>query len=247
MVLKGFITSKCLLRYLYIYIYILEAEIELADDIPVVRKQFRLSDSMKKAIREWTQEMLAAGIIRPSKSPYTSPTFCVKKPVGWRIVHNFRAINAKLKIPATPNPRKEDIFDAMAGGYFFSALDLIWGFFQVRLREQDIPFTAFSTPDGLFEYLVTPMGLACSPAAFNRLIQRVFEDLRGFCRAYFDDLFIFTKSTNVQDHLTALDNVLQRCQEQHLYVKLAKCTFCASEIPISLVVMECEWTQTKRA
>ncbi|KAG2782652.1 hypothetical protein PC129_g24402 [Phytophthora cactorum] len=86
-----------------------EAEVELSDDTPVERKQFRLSDAMKEAIRAWTIEMLEAGIIRPSKSPYCAPTFCVKKAVGWRIVHDFRGINSKLRIPATPVPRKEDI------------------------------------------------------------------------------------------------------------------------------------------
>ncbi|POM69290.1 Reverse transcriptase [Phytophthora palmivora] len=166
----------------------IEAEVELVDAVPVARKQYRLSEEMKRTIREWVREMLDAGIIRPSKSPYSSPTFCVRKAVGWRIVHDFRAINSKIRIPATPVPRKEDIFDAMANGYWFSALDLLWGFFQVRLHESDIPYTAFSTPDGQFEYLVTPMGLSCSPAAFNRLMQHAFSDQNAFCQAYFDDL-----------------------------------------------------------
>ncbi|KAJ0391720.1 hypothetical protein P43SY_011382 [Pythium insidiosum] len=130
-----------------------EAEIELDDESPIVRKQIRLSEAQKAAVREWTQEMLAAGMIRPSKSAYSSPTFCVKKAVGWRIVHDFRAINARVRTPANPVPRKEDIYDAMSKGKLFSAMDLLWDFFQVRLREQDIPFTAFSTPDGLYEYL----------------------------------------------------------------------------------------------
>ncbi|GMF28449.1 unnamed protein product [Phytophthora fragariaefolia] len=105
------------------------------------------------------------------------------------------------------------------------------GFIQVRLRERDIPFTAFSTPDGHFEYLVTPMGLSSSPFAFNRLMQSVFEDQRDFCRVYFDDLFVFTPSADMEEHFAGLDKVLARCEEQQLYVKLAKCTFCAPEIP----------------
>ncbi|OWZ11648.1 LOW QUALITY PROTEIN: polyprotein [Phytophthora megakarya] len=183
----------------------IEAEIELTDKTPVVRKQFRLSEEQKDAVRKWTREMLAAKVIRPSKSPFSSPTFCVKKAVGWRIVHDFRAINARVRVPATPIPRKEDIYDAMAKGKLFSALDLLWGFFQVRLREEDVPYTAFFTPDGLFEYLVTPMGLSCSPSAFNRLIQTIFSDQSDFCRAYFDDLFVFTNTASVDDHLAALD------------------------------------------
>lgn len=105
-----------------------EAEIELDDVSPIVRKQIRLSGAQKTAIRGWTYEMLAAGIIRPSKSPYSSPTFCVKKAVGWRIAHDFRAINAHVRTPANPVPRKEDIYDAMSKGKLFSAMDLLWVF-----------------------------------------------------------------------------------------------------------------------
>ncbi|ETN00919.1 hypothetical protein PPTG_24175 [Phytophthora nicotianae INRA-310] len=209
----------------------IRAEIELVDDTPVARKQFRLSEEMKKAIRDWTDEMLKAGIIRPSKSPYAAPTFCVRKAVGWRVVHDFRGINVKIRLPSTPVPRKEDIFDAMRRGKMFSAMDLLWGFFQVRLRTEDIPYTAFTTPNGLFEYLVTPMGLSCSPAAFNRLIQKVFADQSSFCKAYFDDLFVYPETNHVEDHLVALEKVLERCKAEQLYVKLSKCTFCASEIP----------------
>ncbi|POM70032.1 Reverse transcriptase, partial [Phytophthora palmivora] len=101
----------------------------------------------------------------------------------------------------------------MAKGKLFSALDLLWGFFQVRLREKDVPYTAFSTPDGLFEYLT------------------IFGDQSDFCRAYFDDLFVFTNTESVNDHLTALDKVLARCEKEQLFIKLFKCTFCAEEIP----------------
>lgn len=75
------------------------------------------------------------------------------------------------------------------------------------------------------------MGLSSSPAAFNRLIQSVFADQHDFCRAYFDDRFVFTPSDSVEEHLAALDRVLARCEEQQLYVKLSKCVFCADEIP----------------
>ncbi|OWY95688.1 reverse transcriptase [Phytophthora megakarya] len=178
----------------------IEVVVELVDNVPVTRIQYHLSDEMKRTIREWTREMPDAGIIRPSKSPYSSPIFCVKKAVCWRIVHDFRAINSKIRIP-------------------------------VRLRQSDIPYNAFSTPDGQFEYLVTSMGLSCSLAAFNRMIQRVFCDQKAFCQAYFDDLFVFTKSKDIADHLETLDAVLQRCQEQKIYIKLAECTFCSHEVP----------------
>ncbi|KAF1333396.1 Retrovirus polyprotein, partial [Globisporangium splendens] len=210
----------------------IEHEIKLKPGTkPISVPQWRQSPEQWNVIQEWTQEMAKAGIIRPSTSPFSAPTFCVKKPVGWRIVHDYRQLNASTVLPAIPIPRKEDTFDAMSGSYWFSCMDLLWGYYQVKLREQDIPFTAFSTPDGLFEYLVTPMGLRGSPGTFNRLLQRVFSDLRDVMRIYFDDIYVFTKSTNVQKHLEALDRVLHRCEVQQLYIKLSKCQFCVGEIP----------------
>ncbi|GMF23320.1 unnamed protein product [Phytophthora fragariaefolia] len=197
----------------------MDATIDVADSIPVHRKQFPLSAERKAAIQAWTREMVRAGIMRPSYSPYCSPTFCVRKKNGeWRIVHDFRGLNAKVRIPANAIPRKDDIFRDMAHGRLFSSMDLLWGFFQVKLRDDSIPFTAFATPDGLFEYLVTPMGVSSSPSCFNRLVQSIFDDYGDFCKTYFDDL-------------AALEKILQRCADEQLFVKIEKCVFCSPEIP----------------
>lgn len=75
------------------------------------------------------------------------------------------------------------------------------------------------------------MGLPSRPSAFNRLLQAVFADQRDFCRVYFDDLFVFTEADSIEEHLSALDEILARCEEHQLYVKLAKYIFCATEIP----------------
>ena len=89
--------------------------------------------------------MVKAGIIRPSTSAFSAPTFCVKKPVEWIIVHDYRQLNASTIVSAIPMPRKEDTFEAMSGSHWFSCMDLLSGYYQVRLSEKDIPFTAFST------------------------------------------------------------------------------------------------------
>ncbi|GMF20533.1 unnamed protein product [Phytophthora lilii] len=234
----------------------IDVSIGVSDAIPVHRKQFPFSKEQREAILKWTQEMLKAKLIRPSSSPYSAPTFCVRKGNGdWRIVHDFRGLNAKVRVPANPIPRKDEILRAMAQDprtqyrekmkfrpanpiprkdeilramtqeRLFSALDLLWGFFQVKLREDSIPYTAFSTPDGLYEYLVTPMGISSSPSSFNRLVQSIFKDYYSFCRTFFDDLFIFTPSDSVEEHAVALRKVLTRCAEQQLYVKIEKCVF----------------------
>jgi hypothetical protein len=209
-----------------------EHVIDLKDDIPVKVKQFRLSPEQQTAVAAWAAEMSAAGLIRPSTSPYSSPIFCVKKPVGWRIVHDYRLLNGKTRIPQEPIPRKDDIIDSMQGGHWFSCMDLLSGYYQLMIREQDRHVTAFSTPRGHFEYLVIAQGLAGAPATFNRFVQSVFKDFAEFCKAFFDDIYIFTKSLQVSEHLVALDKVLQRCESRGLSIKLSKCVFVQQEIPV---------------
>ncbi len=210
----------------------IEHEIDLIDDKPVSVKQFRLSPEQQAAVTKWTAEMTTAGLIRPSTSPYSSPIFCVKKPVGWRIVHDYRILNSKTRIPKEPIPRKDDIIDTMEGAHWFSCMDLLSGYYQLMLREEDRAFTAFSTPTGHYEYLVTAQGLAGAPATFNRFVQRIFEGLKDISRAFFDNIYVYTKNTDVADHLTALDRVLNRCKERGLSIKLAKCVFVSDEIPV---------------
>ncbi|OWZ16510.1 hypothetical protein PHMEG_0009694 [Phytophthora megakarya] len=117
--------------------------------------------------------------------------------------------------------RKKYTFDEICGSYRFSCMDLLCGYYQVKLRESDIQFTAFSTADGHFEYLVTPMGLSGNPGT----------DLHAIMRIYFDDIYVYTQGQDVQKHVDVMDRVLMRWQERQLYVNLPKCQFCVEEIP----------------
>ncbi|POM72089.1 Hypothetical protein PHPALM_11255 [Phytophthora palmivora] len=179
---------------------------------PISVKQWRQSPDQRKTIQEWTKEMVQAGIIRPSTSAFCAPTFCVKKP-SW-LAYCARLSSAEFSYGFTGHSDASQRRHLWCNGY--SCMDLLWGYYQVKLREADIPFTAFSTPDGLFEYLVTPMGLSGSPGTFNRLLQKVFRDLRDVMRIYFDDIYVYTKSEDVDEHIAALDRVLKRCEEQKL-------------------------------
>jgi hypothetical protein len=89
----------------------------------------------------------AAGMVRESKSPHSSPTFCVRKPNGkWHMVHAFNKLNAATIPASTPIPRKDVLQNNMAGCTVFSALDVVDGYYQLLMRESDIPITAVSTP-----------------------------------------------------------------------------------------------------
>ncbi|KAG3041747.1 hypothetical protein PC121_g23278 [Phytophthora cactorum] len=111
-----------------------------------VTRLWPLPRDQVKAIDDFFESRRQAGQVRESKSPHSAPTFCVKKPQGgWRIVHAYNKLN-DATIPAqTPIPRKDVIIDSMAMSTIYSALDLRDGFYQILMRESDIPLTAVST------------------------------------------------------------------------------------------------------
>ncbi|KAE9205266.1 hypothetical protein PF004_g17614 [Phytophthora fragariae] len=179
----------------------------------------------------------AAGMVRESKSPHSSPTFCVRKPNGkWRMVHAFNKLNAATIPVSTPIPRKDVLQNNMAGCTIFSALDMVDGYYQLLMRESDIPLTAVSTPSGMFwEWLVMPQGLSNAPATFNRLVTQLFRPMRQFVQTYFDDIFVHSRAsagkTAVEAHLGHLREVLLCMRENRLYANINKCIFGAEEIP----------------
>ncbi|KAF1318686.1 reverse transcriptase, partial [Globisporangium splendens] len=176
-----------------------------------ITRQWPLPREQVVAIDEFFAQRAKAGHVRESKSPHCSPTFCVKKATGgWRIVHAFNKLN-DATIPAqTPVPRKDMILDGMVGSTVFSAIDLKDGFYQIRMREDDVPLTA----DG----------------------HELLRPLRGFAPSYFDDIFVHSKTTgeksDVGVHLDHLRQVFQVMRENKLYANLKKCIFFAPEIPV---------------
>ncbi|OWY90291.1 hypothetical protein PHMEG_00041648, partial [Phytophthora megakarya] len=166
------------------------------------RQQWRLSPEQKAEIDQWVREMVSKGLIRPGISPHAAPTFCVRKPVGWRIVHDYRYLNNNTIRQSVPMTRKEDVFDSMAGAYYFSCMDLMSAYYQVRMKTDHIKYTTFQAPSGLYEYPVLPMGVSNAPATMHRLTSSLFKGL-PHTRSFYDDIYIFTKSKDINEHLQA--------------------------------------------
>ncbi|KAG3203205.1 hypothetical protein PC129_g22991 [Phytophthora cactorum] len=141
------------------------------------------------AIDGFFESRRQAGHVRESKSPHSAPTFYGKKPQGgWCIVHAYNKLN-DATIPAqTPIPRKDVIIDSMAKSTIYSALDLRDGFYQILMRESDIPLTGVITPSGLLWECVT----------------HLLRSVRDFAPSYFDDVFVHGRvvngKTDVEEH-----------------------------------------------
>ncbi|ETO84373.1 hypothetical protein F444_01706 [Phytophthora nicotianae P1976] len=100
-----------------------EHRIDVKDpNLAMYRQQWRQSPKQQREIVRWVEDMVKKKLIRPSISPHAAPTFCVRKPVEWRIVHDYRYLNSNTIRQSIPMTRKEDILDAMAGGYWYSTM-----------------------------------------------------------------------------------------------------------------------------
>ena len=199
---------------------------------PVVEPLRRIPQWKRVRLAEMVEEMLGQGVIRKSKSPYAAATVLVSKKDGTeRFCVDYKKLNDETTKDKYPMPRMENIHDALVGAKYFATLDMQSGYWQIPVAEEDVPKTAFRTPDGLFEFLVMPFGLCNAPATFQREMDvTLSEQIGKSCMVYLDDIVIWGDSisqlaSNVQDIFTALQN-------KGWFLKAKKCKFGFQELVI---------------
>ncbi|GJX34818.1 putative reverse transcriptase domain-containing protein [Tanacetum coccineum] len=175
-------------------------------------------------------ELQGNDFYRPSHSPWGAPVLFVKKKDGaLRMCIDYRELNKLTIKNRYPLPRIDDLFDQLQGACCFSKIDLRSGYHQLRVREEDIPKTAFRTRYGHFEFTVMPFGLTNAPAVFMDLMNRVCKPyLDKFVIVFIDDILIYSKSE--EEHETHLKTILDLLKEEKLYAKFSKCEFWLKEV-----------------
>ena len=176
---------------------------------PISRAPYRMAPAELKELKVQLQELLDKGFIRPSVSPWGAPVLFVKKKDGsMRLCIDYRELNKVTVKNRYPLPRIDDLFDQLQGATVFSKIDLRSGYHQLRIRDRDIPKTAFRSRYGHYEFIVMSFGLTNAPAVFMDLMNRVFKDfLDTFVIVFIDDILVYSKTE--AEHEEHLHKVLE--------------------------------------
>ncbi|KAA0042457.1 reverse transcriptase [Cucumis melo var. makuwa] len=195
-----------------------DREIEFSIDLvpgtaPISQAPYIMALMELRELKSQMQELVDKGFIRPSASLWGAPVLFVKKKDGTsRLCINYRQLNKVTIRNKYPLPRIDDLFDQLRGASVFSKIDLRSGYHQLKVKESDIPKTAFQTRYGHYEFLVMPFGLTNAPAAFMDLMNRVFHSyLDQFIIVFINDILVYSGSK--EKHAEHLRIVLQTLRD----------------------------------
>ena len=208
-----------------------EHDINTGDRSPIRCAPRRMSPQKMMKEEDCVTDMLTGGQIEASNSPWSPPVVLVtKKDGGTRFCVDYRQLNDATIKDAYPLPRIDDTLDMLAGKQWFSTLDLASGYWQVSLSKAARAKTAFATHTGLFQFRVMPFGLCNAPATFERLMDRVLQDLRwNRCLVYLDEIISFGGTFGAA--LSNLTLIFERLRSYGLQLKSSKCHLFRASVP----------------
>ena len=200
---------------------------------PIRQKLRHLTAESRDTLEKHLEEMLKAGVIRPSHSPWAScPVFVKKKGTDrLRLCLDYRQVNERLKADAYPLPLLWDRVQAAAGFNLYICLDLNTAFWNVPLAEESKPVTALITHKGLYEFNVLPFGIKTCPSMFQRALDATIGSLESknvLC--YLDDIVIAADDIDTLLRLT--DEVLTLCEEAGFQLRPDKCEWVHREVKL---------------
>ena len=206
--------------------------IELKSGAKLVKAYMpRLSAKLQSVVREQIADMLAQRVISPCNTGFTSPLLVIPKPGrrSWRIVIDFKILNANIKQKTWPLPRPLDLIKKLAGKAWYCVADLKSAYWQIKLHPDCRHLTAFNSMDKQYSYESLPMGLATAPSAFQEALTMALGDLIDtVCLLFVDDLIIF--GDDWDSYVQNVSRVFARLQEKRFILRADKTKFALQEI-----------------
>lgn len=213
-----------------------EVSLKLSDEgraLPPHRaKIFRQTPDRAAATQKLVDEYLAAGRLEPSRSPWQAMALVVPKPHTtdkFRLICDFRELNARLEPQYFPMPRTDDVINAMGGTQWLSCTDVSGAFTQIRLADDGTrELTAIATPQGVYQWTTLMFGVTSAPAIWNRFISMVLE---GSAISFVDDLTWASKGT-FEQHLGDIERTFVRLRKWNVSLKASKTEFVRDSIDL---------------
>lgn len=190
---------------------------------PVHQRAYRTPLHLRGLLKEKLEVLQGQGVIEDSTSPWSSPIVMIrKKDGGIRVCCDYRAVNAVIQHDSFPLPRIEDLLHATRKARVYSVLDQRAAYWAVPIEPDSREVTAFISEYGLKQWTRQPFGLKTSPGMFQRIMEDVLEGLNWETAVvYLDDVIVFSPS--MEEHLSALREVLDRFRQAGLKLHPDKC------------------------
>ena len=182
-------------------ILVVHTKIDTGLHPPLKSRAFRQSKAAEEIAEAEISKLLESGLLVKSHSPCASPLLIVKKKDGSnQVVIDYRRLNLLTKKDSYPLPRIDNTIDKLGGAQYFSAMDLVSGYWQIDLPEEDQEKCAIIAQSGLYQPTRMPQGLTNAPATFQRIMDSIISDLKLSCvLVYLDDINVFSRT--FLDHL----------------------------------------------
>jgi len=207
---------------------VIEHRIDTGDNKPIAIPNRRIPVNYMDAVADHVRELLGQDVIEESQSEWRFPLVIInKKDNTIRMTVDLRELNHITVKDTFPMPRVDEFFEKVNKARVFSRMDLRKGYYQILMREEDRPKTAFAFKGKLYQFKRMPFGACNAPQTFQRLMERVLGDL-PFVFIYLDDVLIF--SENEEEHMEMLKQVLDRLRDAGLTLNGEKCLFGKDEV-----------------
>ena len=209
----------------------IEHEIHIENDEPFKEWFRRIPPPLLEEVCPSLRDMLEAGAIHLSQSPWCNAVILVWKKDGTlHFCVDFRCLNAHTKKDLYPLSLIQEALESMAGSAHFSSMDFKSDFWQIKMAPGLQQYTAFMVGNlGFYEFTHMPFGLCNTLVTFQHLMQNTLGELNlTYCVIYLDDVIVFSRTE--EEHLECLCVVFKRFWEFNLKLKPSKCSFFQSEI-----------------